>query len=368
MRGKMDCHGMTDPGRVREVNEDQFLIADLNKSMLVHQSSLRLEDHTRLFGGTEGRLFVVADGMGGHAAGERASSLAVDTVTRYVLNTLPWFLRLQGGEENDLQEELKSALARCQDRIEAEASAHAERHGMGTTLTMAYLVWPRLYVVHAGDSRCYLLRGERIEQVTHDHTMAQKLVEAGALRPEEAESSRWSHMLWNCLGGGSHDLSVDLHKATLQVGDTLLLCSDGLSKCVPDKQIAQTLERGESAEAACRSLVAAANEAGGPDNITAIVAYFRTLEQAQEQAHAHQEQVLAGNGEETAVGAAAHDLNQSSAPLSPPAWASAASPSTRASRSILYCASFDVMLRRDRPQIWAQRLTWPCVRASALRM
>src|SRR5437763_9216083 len=117
MRGKMDCFGLTDVGTAREANEDQFLIADLNKSMLIHQTSLQLEDHTRLFGGSQGKLLLVADGMGGHVAGQRASTLAVDTVTRYVLNTMSWFLRLEPGREDDLQEELKTALERCQQRI-----------------------------------------------------------------------------------------------------------------------------------------------------------------------------------------------------------------------------------------------------------
>src|SRR5262249_38518521 len=156
MRCKMDCSGLTDVGRVRQTNEDQFLIADLNKSMLVRQTSLSLDDHTRLFGGSQGALLVVADGMGGHAAGKQASTLAVQTLEHYVLNTMPWFFHLQQDQETDLQDELKSAMEACQHSIETAAAARPEQHGMGTTLTMAYLLWPRLYVVHVGDSRCYL--------------------------------------------------------------------------------------------------------------------------------------------------------------------------------------------------------------------
>ena len=189
MRGKMDCYGLTDVGRVRAVNEDQFLIADLGKSMLIHQTSLSHEDHTRLFGGSQGKLLLVADGMGGHAEGKRASTIAVQTLAHYVLNTMSWFYRLQEGHEADLQEELQAALEECQKSIEVAASASAERRGMGTTLTMAYVLWPRLYVVHAGDSRCYLLRDARLERVTTDHTMAQQLVDRGALPAEEAQGS-----------------------------------------------------------------------------------------------------------------------------------------------------------------------------------
>src|SRR5689334_5558734 len=132
MRGKMDCFGLSDPGRVRENNEDQFLIADLNKSLLIHQTSLSQEDHTRLFGGSQGALLVVADGMGGHAAGQRASAIAVQTIEHYVLNTMPWFFHLQEEQENDLMDELKSALEVCHRSITSAASARPDQRGMGS--------------------------------------------------------------------------------------------------------------------------------------------------------------------------------------------------------------------------------------------
>jgi PPM family protein phosphatase len=284
MRGKMDCFGLTDVGRKRQVNEDQFLLADLNKSMLIHQTSLSHEDHTRLFGGSQGKLLLVADGLGGHDDGKRASALAVETLAHYVLNTMSWFFRLQEGHEADLHEELKAALEECQSTIKNAAATDPGKRKMGTTLTMAYLLWPRLYVVHAGDSRCYLLRGGRLVQITKDHTVAQQMVEKGALAPEEAERSRWSHMLWNCIGGGTNELNTDVHKATLQVGDTLLLCSDGLSKVVADQEIRDILGHKAGAEESCRSLISRANEKGGPDNVTVVVAHFRDAHEVLEQA------------------------------------------------------------------------------------
>jgi PPM family protein phosphatase len=274
MVGKMDCFGLTDAGLARGANEDQFLIADLNKSMLVHQTSLSHEDHTRLFGGSQGKLLLVADGMGGQAGGRQASALAVEGLASYVLNTMPWFYRLAEGHEDDLREELKAALEACQRRVEGAAEARPGGGRMGTTLTMAYVLWPRLFVVHAGDSRCYLLRDGRLHRVTTDHTVAQQLVERGVLGPEEAGESRWSHVLWNCIGGGSHELNPDVYKATLQLGDTLLLCTDGLTKVVSDAEILRTLRRGERAREACDRLVALANAGGGPDNVTAVVARF----------------------------------------------------------------------------------------------
>jgi serine/threonine protein phosphatase PrpC len=283
MRGKMDVYGLTDAGKVRPANEDQFLIAHLNPSMLIHQTSLDHEDHSRRFGGSQGQLLLVADGMGGHEEGKRASTIAVDTLARYVLNMQSWFVRLQDSQEDDLEEEFKAALARCQRRVEAQA-ANGGGRAMGTTLTMAYVLWPRLYVVHAGDSRCYLFREGVMEQVTTDQTIAQKLVEQGTLTPDQARDSRWNHVLWNCIGGGSPDLSVEVYKTNLRVGDSLLLCTDGLTTVVSDCRIHELLTQSPGAAEACRRLRDAANEAGGPDNITVVVAHFRDGKQLEEQA------------------------------------------------------------------------------------
>jgi protein phosphatase len=301
MRGKMDVYGLSDRGRVRQANEDQFLIADLNKSLLVHQTSLSHDDHTRLFGGSQGKLLLVADGMGGHAQGQRASAVAVGGVTDYVLNTMPWFFRLEPDQEADLDHELRAALEECQRRIEAVAAGDPQSRGMGTTLTLAYVLWPRLYVVHAGDSRCYLLRGGRLEQITKDHTVAQQLVDQGALRPEEAHESRWSHVLWNCVGGTAHALHPDVYKASLQVGDTLLLCTDGLTASLPPAQVREVLGRGPGAERTCRDLVEAANTRGGPDNVTVVVAQFRD-ERQPATAGQHQAAMAAESGEGALAG------------------------------------------------------------------
>jgi protein phosphatase len=296
----MDCCGTTDIGRVRESNEDQFLVADLNKSMLVHQTSLSDEDHTRLFGGSQGALLLVADGMGGHAAGKQASTIAVQALEHYVLNTMPWFFHLQQSQESDLKDELKAAMEACQRSIEAAASSRPERQGMGTTLTMAYVLWPRLYVVHVGDSRCYLYRAPKLEQITTDQTMAQQLVERGVLTAEDAPQSRWSHVLWSCLGGSKREMNAEVYKATLNTGDTLLLCTDGLTGALRDDKIIEFLRQGGNAQELCGRLVAAANDAGGKDNITVVVARF--LDAAQQPAqteHAQAQTGAAKNGPRT---------------------------------------------------------------------
>jgi protein phosphatase len=276
----MECDGATDIGRMRDSNQDHFLIANLCKSLELYKTSLDVTDHTRLFGRSQGKLLLVADGMGGHAGGERASALAIDTVTTYVLNSLRWFLRLEADEEEDFVDDLKATLERCQQSIVAESESVPERRKMGTTLTMAYVIWPRVYVVHAGDSRCYLFRDSKLWQITRDHTMAQEFVDAGVLSEKEAEQSRWSHTLWNSIGGAD-DVQPEVYKAELSMGDALLLCSDGLTKHVDDEQIEEWLARSETAEIACRQLVETANQAGGSDNITVVVARFQEFNEEQ---------------------------------------------------------------------------------------
>jgi protein phosphatase len=271
----VDWHGLTDTGQVRGNNQDQFLIADLNKSILIHQTSLMIDDGSRWFGGPRNSLMLVADGMGGHAAGERASTIAVDKVILYILNTMPCFFRLEQQAEEELKDELTYALHKCHESIRAEGAASPMRMGMGTTLTMAYTLWPRFYVVHVGDSRCYVLRRSSLKQITTDHTLAQEMVDRGALKPDQADESPLSSVLWNTLGGESNELTTDVYKGELQPGDTMLLCTDGLTGHVTDVEITEILGKAKSAEEACKILVNAANEAGGSDNITVVVARYR---------------------------------------------------------------------------------------------
>lgn len=274
MLAQMDVFGLTDKGRQRPSNQDHFLVADLNKSMRVQGTSLHLDDQTRIYGGSQSKLLVVADGMGGEAEGERASTIAVDQLTTYVLNSLSWCFRLEEDSEHDFEEHLKDALKSCQESIHTASSGRPELRSMGTTLTMAYVVWPRAFVVHVGDSRCYLMRKGRLEQVTVDHTLANILADTGRMGREEARKSPMGHALWNAIGGRSEDLSVDVYKLSLERGDTLMLCTDGLYDMVPDEKLAVVLNASDSAEAACRNLIDLANTNGGNDNVTVIVSNF----------------------------------------------------------------------------------------------
>ncbi len=266
--------GRTDIGRVRERNEDHFLIADLVKQLRAVQTSL-LPPHVGGWkAGTIGHLFVVADGMGGIAGGEIASGLAVETISWYIAKTMPWFYRYQDGREKELEKELKHAFEVVQETV-TDAASHSRYGRMGTTLTLACVLWPRVYVVHAGDSRCYLRRGDKFTRTTTDHTVAQRAVDEGVLTAEQAEASGFANTLWNCIGGGTKDMTPELYHATMQPGDELLLCSDGLSRRLDDAAILAILKQSDTPDLAARALIDAANGAGGEDNITVIVARTR---------------------------------------------------------------------------------------------
>ena len=264
---------LSDPGRVRDRNEDQYLVAKLAKSMRVLAAGLPDEGRTH-FADEEGYLFLVADGLGGEAAGELASAEAVRTVEDFMLNTVKWFLHLGSHEEHAALTDLKRALERA-DRVLIER-ARAESHlaGMSTTMTLVYSVGTDLFVVHAGDSRAYLLRRGELTRLTTDHTLVQVLVDSGAITPEDARSHPRRNVVLNALGGPREGVETELLKLQIEDGDAILLCSDGLTEVVPDPAIAHRLITRDDPASAARALVDDALEAGGPDNVTVVVARF----------------------------------------------------------------------------------------------
>jgi protein phosphatase len=264
--------GLTDAGRVRPSNQDQFLVAELFKTLKVRHTSLP-QPKVRL-GSDRSHLFVVADGMGGHAAGERASELAVGAVESFVLDTLKWFSQLRGREEDRLLSDFRSALGQANARVLAEAAADPHLRGMGSTLTLAFSLNDELFVAHVGDTRCYLFRRGVLYRLTSDHTLVEEMIRRGLLSAEEAANHRWRHVITNAVGGDEASIKVEVHKLRLEAGDTVLLCSDGLTGMVAEEEIAQVLRDRPDPEPACRLLVDRANEEGGKDNITVVVARF----------------------------------------------------------------------------------------------
>lgn len=272
MQAKIVSAGRTDVGRQRDSNQDQFLIADLHKSLLVEDSSLKLDCHSRLFGTSLGRLLMVADGMGGHQAGSRASLLAIDLLINQMLNRMRWPARISAGEEERFVADLKQLFETAHKLILRESQTHSDLRGMGTTLTMAYILWPWMYVVHVGDSRCYLIRNQSAQQLTRDHTLSSQLAERGGLPAEDVETSRWSHVLYNALGGGGVEVVVEVHKVDLQLDDVIVLCTDGLYRDIKPQELADMALREAEPGEACRNLVDLANSRGGHDNITVVAA------------------------------------------------------------------------------------------------
>lgn len=242
----------TDLGRVRENNEDKF-------------DFLEPEDPTAL--ALRGRVFAVADGMGGHSAGQVASELALNVFIRsYYADT---------GE--NLEASLVGAVQAANKYINDLARSNQGRSGMGATLTAAVVLDDDLYVVQVGDSRCYLLRDGRLEQITDDHSYVAEQVRAGAMTEEDAERSPFRNIITRSMGGAAV-VEPDVTAVKLRVGDRLLLCSDGLSGMVSDAGIAELLPMG-SPTVAVWNLIDSANRQGGRDNITAMVLHIADIQE-----------------------------------------------------------------------------------------
>lgn len=261
---RMRLFGRTDVGRIREHNEDNFLVADLSQ----HARGLMENIRTHVIG-PHGTLLAVCDGMGGAAAGEVASKLAVDII----------YEQMQTGGPPRHREELARRLVRAVEtagmRIFAEAKLDRNRRGMGTTATAAALVDDYLFLAQVGDSRGYLLRDGKLELVTRDQSLVNQLIEAGQLTEEEAENFEHSNIILQALGTAD-TVQVDLTYVRVRAGDTLLLCSDGLSGMVRAEEMRQALLAHPEPIDVCKVLTDKANESGGHDNITVIVAKFDT--------------------------------------------------------------------------------------------
>jgi PPM family protein phosphatase len=261
----VNVFGRTDVGKTREHNEDSFVVADLSTNVASLQPSVRA--HTA---GPKGTLFMVADGMGGAAAGEIASQMATDIVLRELRDS--WLPLTQPSPEA-FARCLKRAAQSANQQIHAYATSHQEYRGMGTTATIAGLLGDTLYLAQIGDSRGYLVRDGVAKQITKDQSLMQKLIEAGELTEEEAAQSERRNIILQALGPEA-SIKVDLTHQQLRKGDTLVLCSDGLSGQVTKEDIANAVTENPDLVAACKKLIDMANDAGGPDNITVILARF----------------------------------------------------------------------------------------------
>lgn len=272
---RIDAAALTDPGCRRSENQDSFVATDLQaigsgwampqrdaRGVLAWSASFEL--------GAKGALFLVADGMGGAASGALASRLAVDGVVaelgrRWVSDRASSPQRFAGC--------LREALEATNQRIYRYAEQEPAHHGMGTTTTAVGVLDGFLHIAQVGDSRAYLVRNGLTTQLTHDQSLVQQLVSAGAMTEEQAEQSPHGSLLLQALGTAPQ-VEVALSYEELSRGDVLVACSDGLFRVVRNDEIAQIVQGNAAPAALCAALVSLANERGGPDNVTVIVARF----------------------------------------------------------------------------------------------
>jgi len=241
----------TDKGLRRSINEDSLAVRD------------------------DLGLFVVADGMGGHAAGEVASQAAIEGITAFVEATVAvssdqtWPIPFNAAQSVNVNR-LDAGFRMADRRIASEAAASANLRGMATTAVAALIVDDVVTLAHVGDSRVYRLHQGELEQLTRDHSWVEEQIRAGTLTESAARAHPWRNIVTRALSG-SEDLKVDICELTLEPGDRLLLCSDGVFAVLADDQIGEVLRQHADLDAACDALITGANDGGGPDNVTAVV-------------------------------------------------------------------------------------------------
>ena len=246
---KVHSAGITDVGRKRNHNEDSYLIDD------------------------ELQLYVVADGMGGHAGGGTASRIAVETIDRELRSARegsenPFRLDVPL-QDSPLPEAIRNAVESACLAIFSAAQDDPRLAGMGTTVIALLVKGHQAFFAHVGDSRAYLIRGDLIQQISEDHSLVNEQIKAGMITPEEAKHSRYKNIITRSVGF-EEEVQVDVMGLTLEPGDTFVLCSDGLANMVDDEELRQVVDR-TPLESAPQKLVELANERGGDDNITVIV-------------------------------------------------------------------------------------------------
>jgi PPM family protein phosphatase len=275
---KVDFGALTHAGKVRKNNEDHYLVGRLGRSLeplMTNMPPGQLPEHLAEYG--YGML--VADGMGGAAAGEVASQMAINLLVKLIIDTAKWGRRIDEQEAEALMGRIESYYRAIHSELVRHAEINPAIAGMGTTLTVAYSFCSDLFVAHVGDSRAYLFREKQLRQLTHDHTFAQRLADLGEIPQEEVAKHRLRHLLTNVLGGHAGPVVTELEQFQLADHDRLLLCSDGLTDMVDDATIETVLRDIEPPQKSAERLLDLALEAGGKDNITIVLARYAFSEE-----------------------------------------------------------------------------------------
>jgi serine/threonine protein phosphatase PrpC len=267
---ELDLFGLTHIGKVRKTNQDHFLVATVHPQVVLHATSLPDLAGVPMRGERVATVLLVADGVGAGIGGAEASQLAVEAITRYVSTSVRCYHLAGGGHDGEFEAALRRGALEAHAAVKAEAAAHPDSGKMATTLTLAIVTWPWVYVVQVGDSRCYRYLPGEIHQVTKDQTMAQALADQGAMPRETVTRSPLNNVLVSAIGGDEATPEVTrfgIHDRR----SVTLLCSDGLTRHVSDAEIAAAIDRMTSSEQLCHELCDLALERGGTDNITIVV-------------------------------------------------------------------------------------------------
>jgi PPM family protein phosphatase len=274
---EVDLAGLSHQGRVRPNNEDHYFIARFDRSMRTIATNLSAADVPPRSSETAYGL-LVADGIGGHAAGEVASRTAIAEFVALALETPDWIMGLDEPLADQVLKRMEQRFQKIHDSLFERAKADPALRGMGTTLTLACSLGADLIIAHVGDSRAYLFHDGSLERLTRDQTLAQSLADAGEIRQDEVAEHPTRHILSGAIATGGAFVQVELLHHRLADGDQLLLSTDGLTEMVSEEEIARALSASRSADEGCRRLVNLALEAGGTDNVTVALGRYRIPE------------------------------------------------------------------------------------------
>ena len=270
---RVDFGAVSDRGKVRSKNEDHYLVAQYGRALEPLLTNLPSEDLPTEFRET-GYAMIVADGLGGAAAGEVASGMAISTLVKLVIDVPDWILKFDDKTEKEAMRRADKFYRKIHEVLTRRAESDSKLSGMGTTMTLATILGVDGIVAHVGDSRAYLFRQGELHQLTRDQTQAQLLLEAGVITKEEFAKNRYRHVLLQAIGGQGGLVDVEIHRTRFQNDDRLMLCTDGLTDMLTNDQIGAILQSEHDPRTACEGLVDKALEQGGRDNITAIVTHW----------------------------------------------------------------------------------------------
>jgi len=257
LRIRLDSFGMSRMGRTRRSNQDRYFMLPV--------------------GSLPNCFLGVADGIGGGPAGAEASSLVAESLQKFVGEESGMLIR-PGRLDGEIVETLTRGLRRCHDQMQQLVEKHPDWSGMGTTITAGLVLWPKMYLVHAGDARAYILNRGTLRRITRDHTYAQALLDAGVLNDSTLKTSAMRFVLSNFISGDLPEKDPEVHPdvtvAILEPGDTILLCTDGLTDVIPEEELSDLLKRDETPEAQVNQLLDLARDRKARDDTTAVVARF----------------------------------------------------------------------------------------------